>query len=134
MIRLPLTFCSTPVGFAQADDDLEPLRDTVTLCCAMPRSIYTTAKGRPDIVLAMLKQDESLLPRVHPFFSLFKTQIRLAHVAIRPELVPLIIEHTTVVLPTINRIRFSIARICYANGNRTDCRRENLRELTSRVK
>ena len=134
MIRLPLTFCSSPVGFARADDDLEPLRDIITLCVTIPRSVYAMNHDRPDITLAMLQQDEALLPRVHPFFTFLKTQIRLAHVAVRPELVPLIIEHTAHVLPTINHIRSNIARICYANGDRTDCRRENLRELHSKDK
>ena len=130
MIRLPLKYKSIIVGSAFVDDDLEPLDDTTTISLIIPRKLYQTSHHRSDVILALLQEDRSLLPRCHPFISLQGIQIRLAHIALKPEMVPLIDRCTPETLSTINRLRSNIARLSFANGDRTDCRRENIRELT----
>lgn len=131
MIRLALMYSGCKVGSAFVDDDLEPL-STINLSLALPRNLYRVSQNRPDVILALLQEDETLLPRCHPFISYHKTQIRLAHIAIKPEIVPLIadaLSNSAYIRSTINRLRSTIARLAYANSDRTDCRRENLREL-----
>ena len=130
MIRIPLRYSSVLLGHAQADDDLAPLAD-LNFSVALPRSLYRISQGQPDVILALLQEDETLLPRCYPFTSYHGTQLRLVHLAIRPQLVPLLfVPSTDDVLSTINRIRSNIARLTFANGDHTDCRRENIRELS----
>jgi len=136
-VRVPLRYSNVVFGHARIDDDAELLRDLGYYSVTLPRTLRRMANKRPDIILAFLEEDPTVLHRCTPFISLFRTQILLAHLVMRGELANLVIrqvnEGLTVnhveLMSTINLVRGSIGRITYANGDRTDCTRANIREL-----
>jgi hypothetical protein len=94
------------------------------------------AAKRPDIILAFLKEDPSTVHKCNPFVSLFGTQILLVHMVLRDSLAKLVLKQyfqadipQTLLRADINEARSAIGRLAFVNGDRTDCRRENIREL-----
>lgn len=94
------------------------------------------AGSRPDVILAILEEDPATVFRCTPFISLFNTQILLVHLVMRAELANIVIRQVKDglqdrfnLMSAINQVRGSIGRISYANGDRTDCTRSNIREL-----
>ena len=136
MIRVPLQYSNKVFGYALIDDDCEPLSTLPYFSVTLPRMLRSMAGKRPDIILAFLKEDHATITKCSPFVSLFGTQLLLVHLVIRDSLAKLVLsQHFQHLLPIpvvrseINEIRSAIGRIAYVNGDRTDCRRENVREL-----
>jgi hypothetical protein len=136
VIRIPLQYSGVVFGQALIDDDCEPLSTLPYYSVTVPRRLRSTARGRPDIILATLKEDPTILHQSCPFVSVFGTQILLVHMVLRDSLARLVLAqwhqaaHTLPILRSeINLVRSAIGRIAYVNGDHTDCRRENLREL-----
>ena len=136
-VQIPLRYSGVVFATAKIDDDVEVLKDLGYYSVTLPKNLRSTASKRPDVILAMLKEDPSSVYRCTPFLSVLGTQVLLVHMIIRGEIGRLIVNHVLgreellVILfrEEINQIRGSIGRIAYANNDRTDCRRENLREL-----
>ena len=143
MIKIPLRYSDRVFGHALIDDDAEPLSTLGYYSVTLPRALRSVAGKRPDIILAALKEEPLVRHAAAPFVSLFGTQVLLVHMVVRGSLAKLILEadlhgakhpgDMQVSLPEIrselNQIRSTIGRIVHANGDRTDCRRENIREL-----
>jgi hypothetical protein len=127
-------------GHALIDDDCEPLADLGYYSVSLPRVLRSMAGKRPDVILASLKEDQQTVQKCTPFVSIFGTQVMLVHMVVRNTLARLIVDGVRVnsdrseielvdLRRDLNEIRSAIGRIAYVNGDRTDCRRENLREL-----
>lgn len=132
MIQIPLRYSDQIFAHAFIDDDQEQLLDLGYFSVALPRSLRQLARGRPDIILACLREDESVRRNCRPFISIIKTQIMLVHMVLRPEIVRLLQVGFDVeprLRYKIQELRSSIGRVSYVNGDKTDCRVENLREL-----
>ena len=139
---LPLHYFSVQIGEALLDSDpkLDPFWKWR---CEIPHSLrirrYTN-----DILVAMLREDEIVRNKCHPILTLTQSSvpitIRLSRVALRmPEMVELLnqicIHRQTNprkerLIYDLVKIHRSVHRIVFLNNNRTDCRLENLRELS----
>ena len=138
MIKIPLRYSDRVFGHALTDDSVEPLSTLGYYSVTLPRVIRHLAGKRPDVILATLKEDPIMRARCTPFVSMFGTQVLLVHMIVRNSLGQLMVEHhensdvaslQCSVRADLNEIRSSIGRIVYANGDRTDCRVENIREI-----
>lgn len=135
MTRILLSYSNTHFADAFVDDDLEELTILGPFGIVFPKSfIRSTPRDRPDIYLAMLREDPVLRMACVPVIARFGTNIRLVHLVLRPRLRSLVLGHESVGGPKsthmeINSIRSTIGRIAYENSNRLDCRRANLREI-----
>ncbi len=134
-VQIPLRYSEKVFGYAQIDDEAEPLRDLGYYSVTLPRSLRCMSKDRPDVMLATLREDPSTVRRCTPFISMFGTQILLVHMVMRNTLANIVLKKQfssrpkELIVPDINQIRGSIGRVTYANGDRTDCTRANIREL-----
>lgn len=134
-VQIPLRYSEKVFGYARVDDDAELLRDLGYYSVTLPKSLRKMAKDRPDVMLAHLREDIPTFRKCTPFISLFGTQILLVHMIVRNSLARYILDSRfssrpkEMITPEINQIRGSIGRISYANGDRTDCTRANIREL-----
>jgi hypothetical protein len=143
MVKIPLRYSDRVFGHAMIDDEAEHLSRLGYYSVTLPRQLRRYAGNRPDIILATLKEDPLTRQACTPFVSLFGTQILLVHLVIRPALAKIVLDadmfaasHPSLSrgsLPEIrselNDVRSTIGRVAYANGDRTDCRAENIREL-----
>lgn len=147
MIQIPLQYSNKIFHHAQIDDDAEPIKNLGYFSVTIPKPLRRLAHRRPDIILAFLQEDPETVHKCKPFVSLFGTQLLLVHLVARRTLVNLIFNtlhmvnnkaslHTTwcmgstpIVRSEINQIRGSIGRMVYADGDATNCTRENLREM-----
>lgn len=133
MIKLPLRYCGQKIGSALVDDDQESLSAIPYLSIRLPQSVRKYAHHRPDIIIATLKEDSELRSRITPFLTYAKLQIRLSHLVLRMELTEIILKfpkpsHHTI--QWIKSLQSEVGRVIYVNNDRTDCRMENLRELS----
>ena len=136
-VQIPLRYSGVVFATAKIDDDVEVLKDLGYYSVTLPKNLRSTASKRPDVILAMLKEDPTTVYRCTPFLSVLGTQVLLVHMIIRGEIGRLIVNHVLgygelsieALRDELNQLRGSIGRIAYANNDRTDCRRENLREL-----
>ena len=136
MVRIPLQYCGRAFGQALVDDDRDSLNSLGYFSVTLPRSLRQLARKRPDIILAVLAEDPSSRGQCRPFISFIGTQVLLVHMVLRKALAAVVLEHrkcpvmpTSMVRSELNGIRTSIGRVVHVNGDRTDCRLENLREL-----
>lgn len=134
--KLPLRYCEALVGHAIVDPqrvDLLHLPWGLVLPDKARRAL-----GRGDVLVLSLREDPGLLARCHPFVQLgppsCRLVARLSHVALRPEVIPLMedfrIEPSDSKRLTIVGIFNQIKRVLFMNSNRVDCRSSNLREVT----
>lgn len=136
MHSIPLYYAGIPVGQALTDDALDTLSPSLVWRVEVPKTIRRACKGRRDILTAMLRDDILALQRCHPYLWICsRIPLRLTRVALRPELLPLINRTAAGSSPTedefrqINELRRSVKEVVFLNGNRCDCRLENLREV-----
>ena len=128
---LDLIYFDTRIGEAVVDDR-HLLLNGLIWRIEIPRTVRRLAHGRPDVTLSLLRESPEYLQRcrVHTNFTV-GCIIRLTHVVLRPDLVGYLVKGDTDVM-TLARIRelsSSVKRVVSLNGNRLDCRRENLREV-----
>ena len=135
-VRVTCRYSKVMFGYERIDDDAELLRDIVYYSVTLHRSILKMAGSRHDVILAILEEDPATVFRCTPFISLFNTQILLVQLVMRAELANIVIRQVKAgiqdrfnLMSAINQVRGSIGRISYANGDRTDCTRSNIREL-----
>jgi hypothetical protein len=136
MIKLPLRYSDRVFAHALIDDDAEPLTTLGYYSVSLPRNLRHMAGKRPDVILAHLREDPLTVHKCTPFVSLFGTQVLLVHLVMRASLARLVLQADEFspgskfeIRSDINEIRSAIGRIAYANGDRTDCRSDNIREL-----
>lgn len=137
-VRIPLRYSGREFAHAQVDDDCEPLSHLGYYSVTLPRKLRSITGGRPDVILAYLTEDPTTISNCKPFLSTMRTQVLLVHMVIRGEIGRIVHEYVATGSPshathemksTINQIRGSIGRIVYVNGDCTDCRKENIREV-----
>lgn len=133
---LPLTYFDHVVGRAPVDPELvRSLNPTLKLTLDLPRADRIAHSGRPDILLARLRDEPEFLAKCHPMFQTSGLVIRLSHLALRPELTPLL---SALNFPaqresakTLIRLCLcSVGRVVFVNRSRVDCRLSNLREVS----
>lgn len=136
MIKIPLSYSNKVFAHALIDDNAEPLSSLGRFSVTLPRRIRRVAGKRPDVILGFLQEDPLTVRGCTPFISMVGTQILLVHLIVRGQLSTLLVQHhhqrtkpCDYIRAEINYIRQTIGRIVYANGDRTDCRRENIREI-----
>lgn len=136
-IRIPLRYSNREFAYALVDEDCEPLSLLGYFSVTLPRKLRSVTGGRPDVILAYLREDSTAVGKCKPFLSTMRTQILLVHMVIRGEIGRLVRSHIAAGSPNdyqetlsqINQIRGAIGRIVYVNSDCTDCRRDNLREV-----
>lgn len=136
-IKIPLRYSGREFAYALVDDECEPLSTLGYFSVTLPRKLRSVTGGRPDVILAYLKEDPTSVGKCKPFISTLRTQVLLVHMVIRGQIGRLVREHITggsppnasETLSILNQLRGSIGRIVYVNGDCTDCRRENIREV-----
>src|SRR5690606_1686411 len=91
----------------------------------------------PDIMLALLAEDPSVLKRCHPYSVLRlggrQLTLRLNRLALRPQAVHLVLRtlfYREDHLDELSALTAPILRVIHINTNRCDCRSENLREVS----
>lgn len=135
---LQIHYSGRLVGVAKVDEELTPLV-TLPINLDFPKRTRR-ALTRPDLRLAALQSDDGLLSQCHPFYQLgdrTRLVLRLSHIAVRPEVVPLVLRFTKAegqeqeeIKQRILEITYTVDRVVFLNRDRTDCRRINLREIT----
>lgn len=141
MKRLPLHYFSVEVGHALVDDDLA-LEPSIRWRVVLPAAVLAR-RHPPNVLVAMLREDPSLLPRCKVIITISGTStynIDLSRIVLRPEVVPMLnelISHPRA-NPRKERLTYDlvhitrqVTRVVHVNKNRTDCRRENLREISN---
>lgn len=149
-MNLPLSYCGQTFGFALVDDHREDLQAFGPLSVVLPKSLRRVAGTRPDVILAFLVEDRATRMKCTPYISTLGTSFRLPHLVLRPTLASLVLSlrgpggvkdggpatppcppdvNPTEILEQIESIRRTINRHVHVNGDRTDCRTANLREL-----
>lgn len=131
-----LHYLGVPVGRALVDPQLMPLAN-LAWCLEIPKSTRRVF-DRPDLICATLAEDDGLLAQCHPFHQSgghHKLVIRLSHIAVHHELIPLVLAYASSpdqenLLCEIRTILNPIQRIVFLNRNRVDLRSSNLREVT----
>lgn len=144
MPLIPLFYYGHQVAHAQVSQPLDLLSPKHRFTLIVQRSVLKLNPYRPDVILALLKEDPRILRKSHPLLQvnilctnlLFRKNIRLSHIAFQPELVthlnnllsgdPFIF---TEAVHHINELSSSVHRITFVNNNRCDCRLENLRSI-----
>ncbi len=124
-------YCGVHVTEALVDPELEAL-SSLYLSCEIPRGVRALAPDRPDVMMALLTEDEELQTQIRPFYTWNNTQIRLVHIAVRPTFVNYLLHPKPVdgLREALDFVRSRIGRITHANSDHRDCRMENLREVT----
>jgi len=131
-ISIKVSYHKAVACFAQVDNDLGFLSE-VYVSAGITRKFRHIAAHRPDIILAMMREDKEVKRHIHPFVSILGTQIPIAHLVICPRLCDVVRNLFSKTLvkgvgkTLIYQLRLSIGKISYVNGDRTDCRRSNLR-------
>jgi hypothetical protein len=135
MPSLPLTYLSLPVGIAQCEGALTELSH-LTWTLGLPRSRVDS--GRPDIILAQLREDPFFLSKCHPFTTLKlgkrSANLRLSRLTLRQQSIPLILRtifHREDHFDELASLSADIVRVVHVDSNRCNCRLSNLREITS---
>lgn len=143
MIKLPIIYCNTALGHAKTDDEMEFLQNAgVTLLCRIPNRVRTIADRRPDVIAALLREDLQLRQSLKPFFLIAGKQVYLSHCVVNVRVrraVKRFLEstdferqETDLIEDLHTEIRDavkSVKRVVYLNGDRTDCRVENVRQV-----
>lgn len=137
-MTLPLTYFNTLVGHALVDKGLDfpPVQWKLML----PATFRRASDHTPDVILAMLREDESLLHNCHPYITLYgfrQYHARLFRFVLRPQVIPLLKDAMTkkhqrkeILINEITRTLMTCQRTVHLNQNKTDCRLANLRELS----
>lgn len=136
-VQIPLRYSERVFAHALVDDEAEPLKDLGYYSVTIPKKLRNISGGRPDVILALLKEDSAMTMRCKPFLSIMNTQVLLVHMVVRGEVGRIVRKFVTekqslpneYLRSNINQLRGSIGRIVFANGDCTDCRRENIREM-----
>jgi hypothetical protein len=133
---LPLTYHSLPVGIAQCEPAFTELAH-LTWTLALPTSRRGDFRDRPDLVLALLREDPKLLASCHPYTTLRlgrrTMNLRLSRLSLRQQCIPLILStifHQKDNFDELSAITASIVRVVHVDGNRCNCKLSNLREIT----
>jgi hypothetical protein len=131
MNKLPIIYCDTRVGYVSIDSDIEFL-DTFYIAPTVSNRLRKLCDFRSDLVCATFIENSIELKRSRPFFRLINTSIFVAHVAVCEPLQTLLRKHLfhhsyPDLRSRINQARSSIHRISYADGDRTNCTKSNLR-------
>jgi len=130
---IPIKYFQHLIGYATTDQayaaDLRRLRWDIEI----PRSIRAMYKT-PDVLLAALREDQSVLDRCTPFTQFNGLVLRLNRLIVRPEVIPFVLEFVdSSNLEALAQIRLftsDIKRVIHLNGRRTDCQRGNLSVIT----
>ncbi len=135
---LPLIYQRLTVGHCFVDPPIYESLFSERINVFFPKSLRQRHTGRPDILLALIREDPGMLLRCHPYLQLQPFALRVSHIALRPaEILPLLHEYRAARSPRkdeiATRIRYitsHLPRIVFCNGSRVDCRSDNLRELS----
>ena len=133
MPRIPIHYISIQVGYAQVDSRIYETVNQIAWTVEIPRGIRSVSK-RQDIILGTLLEDPTALPRCHPYTWVGggRIPLRLTRVALRPEICDLLFHHADPeILQRILRLTSEIDRVVFVSDDRTDCRAENLREIST---
>ena len=106
---------------------------TRTWTLEIPRAVRSMTK-RPDVLLGLLQEDETLIPRCHPYAWVGRFPLKLSRAVLRPEICDLLPQITRGELEIPRRIKElaqEISSVIYVDDNRTNCRIENLRAITT---
>lgn len=134
-VHVPAYYYSAPAGYCLVDPGL-PLPPNIHLLLRPTRSPKLRNLS-PDVILALLRQDEVFLSSSTPRFVFRNTEgrileIPLALYVLRPRLQSILSEKEKMVTKEeIDEASRPRSRIIHVNGNRVDCRRENLRDERS---
>lgn len=143
MILLPLHYFKVEVGKALVDDQLAQLSPKISWRLDLPNALHKL-KLSPDVLVARLREDTVTLHRCIPVTAITAPNkpifvVRLSKVALQHNLIPLLNEHASLTRTHLLKkepLRHKIISLCQAigpisfvNGNRVDCRSENLREI-----
>lgn len=129
---LPLHYYSFTIGYAQVDSHLLAMLGSRSWNIEIPKTVRAIAT-RPDLLLGLLEEDPTLLPRCHPFSWVGRFPLRLSRAVMRPEiceLLPQIQPGDHVIHHKIRELATSTPTVIYVDGDRTNCRISNLRTLT----
>lgn len=138
---IPLHHYSVKVGHAVVDDDLRSL-DNWKWRLQIPPSILKLSSRQPNVLIAILAEDPTALPRCAPIIDIGQgVLVHLSRVALRPEVVTILNElalhgrgsnpRKEQLLYEVTTIQRQIHRVVHLNKNKTDCRRDNLREVSN---
>lgn len=138
MLRPPLYYSDTIIGTACVDDGLLDLLSIYRLSIRIPKKIRDIAPGRPDVIIAILKEDEYAFRRIRPIICTLDTQIYLVNVVLRPAINDLLLARSfnpgevshSWAATEYKRLTSDIRRVFYEDNNRTNCQLSNLREAS----
>lgn len=138
--KLPLFYSNLHVGDALVDEPLAALPTELRWCLHIPQTVRRSLDRRPDLLAAALREDDTLRSRCIPQTQLQLCgrvfQLRLSRVALRPEIVHVLLRHFHNITPPqetlshLTHLTSNVRRIIFLNSSRTDCRVDNLREVT----
>lgn len=138
MPALPLYYHRALVGHALVDPELHSLPPQLKWTLSLPPSLQRDYRGRPDVLLAMLREDPSTLQRCTPTATLFVAKhtliVRLARLALRPqcvELVQRVVHSRENLLHDISTLTSQIHRVVHLDANKCNCQAANLREIAA---
>lgn len=136
-VRIPIIYFDRIIAHAKIDADFSDL-SFLTWNTKFTARFRNLTKKRPDLVVAYLKEDFHYRMMLYPRTCLQQgLWVQLVQCILRPELYRLVTRFQDEIATygpqgtreKINQIRHSVGRIIYKNGDRTDCRLSNLREL-----
>lgn len=139
MPNIALHYLGFEVGRALVDPELARLSSTYLWSLDLPESVRGQHRGRPDILLALLREDPTSLAKCAPFTQirvdgLCVLTLRLSHLAMRPQLVSVLntlhISSIPQALATLRGELSSIRRVIHLDLNRCNCQSSNLREIS----
>ncbi len=133
-LGIPLHYYSLVVGHAQVDHTSQTRLLSRQWNVEIPRAIREHSK-RPDIILGMLQEDPTLLPRCHPYCWVGRFPLRLSRAILRPEicdLLPLLQRGDRETPQRIRELTKEVHIVVFVDNDRTNCRSENLREISKR--
>jgi hypothetical protein len=134
-MRLPLYYESSFVAYAHFDDRFEQL-SLYNLGVRVQTKVLNLAKGRPDVIVGLLREDPIYQRRLRPFFHIANRQVLAHHVVLRQGIFDLLVEAfmgTITPKNAFKRIqdeRQSIGYVVFVDGNRLNLKESNLREVT----
>ena len=137
---VPLQYLGCHVGFAKIDAGLN-ICPTINWRLDLPPSLRRPGVYTPDVLLAMLREDDHVRRKCHPFWmthTFGSLIVRLNRLVLRPDLIPQF--NTLIATPRgslnkellhhdLKRELQTVRRVHFHNRDCTDCRRENLTEL-----
>lgn len=135
MPSLPLYYLGLEVGHALVDPPLAELPSTLKWGLAIPHTIRRMHKNRADVLLCLLREDPSLLPRCSPLAQVRlnhrSLNLRLSRLALFPQVVPvlqnLLCSANEALMDDVRSLTLFAPPIRFLNNNRCDCRLANLR-------